>query len=69
MSPYFRLYGAVLRLFKDYTSKLMYCHKLEYKSENKINYPKFYLILFYIILYEKALKCFPLALNSVTQWF
>lgn len=41
MSSDFRLYGAALRLFKDYTSKLIYCHKLEYKSESKINYPVF----------------------------
>lgn len=56
MSPDFRLYGAALRLLKDYTSKLIYCHKLEYKSENKINYPKFYLTLFSVILHEKVFK-------------
>lgn len=41
MSLDFRLYEAALRLFKDYISKLMYWHKLEFKPESKINYSKF----------------------------
>lgn len=67
MSPDFRFFEAALRIFKDYTFKLVYCDKLEFKSENKINYPNFLSGIILDYLTWKNIEMLSLTLNSVTH--
>lgn len=59
MSPDFQLYEATMRLFKDYTSKLMYSHKLEISQRIKL----FYIFTWHYSVLFSTLKCGNALLN------